>query len=67
MNSAVAIIARSATVSRTRRTAGATASVSICTQMCALARYAAAPPTNENSTIASTENGSGQLDAEFIT
>jgi hypothetical protein len=67
MKSAVAIIIRSASLSIAPRTAGGTASVSICTQMCAPARYAAAPPTNENSTIASTENGSGQLDAEFMT
>ena len=67
MKSAVATIARSARRSRARRAGAGTASVSICTAMCTLARYAAAPPTNENSTIASTENGSGQLDAEFMT
>jgi hypothetical protein len=67
MKSAVAIIAASASRSSQARAAGPTASVSICTQMWTLARYAAAPPMNENSTMASTENGSGQLDAEPIT
>ena len=49
------------------RLRGFTALISASTAMCTLARYTAAPPTNENITIMMTEAGSGHDSGLFIT
>ena len=45
----------------------ATACISASTAICWLARYTAAPPTNEKNTIMITEAGSGHCSGSFIT